>query len=401
MTVRLNRRSMVTLMGVAPAYLLLPFRRFATIWRGETQAATPAPPQAVTAKTYRCPPCGLDCDKIIFDKPGVCPNCQMKLIPADGAESGLTTVAMLVFNGVQIIDFSGPWEVFGGAGFLVHTVAEKSEPVTTVYGEKLVPEYSFENCPKTDILLIPGGGVGGPMSNPQTMQWVQARAKETAHVMSVCNGAYILGQAGLLEGLPATTTYARIPGLAAFKAKPVHDQRWVENGKIITTAGLSSGIDGALYLVSKILGKGRAQAVALAIEYQWEPEPKFVRGKLADRNLPGTLSLGTLRIDPVETELVSTEGDFDKWEVRFLASGAGSATDIAAAVRANLAGESSYVQAKAVKFATGDAKESAIRWTLTDENKQVWKCSAVVAPAGSEKGKFDLIFRVERESRKA
>src|SRR5262245_25116325 len=88
------------------------------------------------ARTYICPPCGQACDKLTFDRPGNCPQCGMTLIPADG-EGGPPQVAVLLYNGVELIDIAGPWEVFGGAGFLVHTVAEKAEPVTLVYGQKV------------------------------------------------------------------------------------------------------------------------------------------------------------------------------------------------------------------------------------------------------------------------
>jgi putative intracellular protease/amidase len=396
MTVRLNRRSMVTLMGVAPAYLLLPFRRFATIWRGETQATTPAEPQTMAAKAYRCPPCGLDCDKIIFDKPGVCPNCGMKLIPAEG-NNGITTVAVLVFNGVQIIDFSGPWEVFGAAGFLVHTVAEKLDPVTTVFGEKLVPDFTFENAPKADILLVPGGGVNGPMANPRVIEWIQANAKQTSHVFSVCNGSYLLGQAGLLAGLPATATYPLIEGLRNFKATPVRDQRYVDNGKIITAAGLTSGIDGALHLVSKILGTGEAQSVALRLEYRWEPDSHFfVRAALADRNLPGGWSAGKLQIDGVQADLLLTEGDRDHWQTKYLVSKPNSPAEIIDALRTSLSASASRVEGTALNVIPRKGDEPEVRWAYVEQEKHGWKGSAVAEPAPNEKGKFVLTIKIGR-----
>src|SRR5205085_9142744 len=169
-------------------------------------AATEARAGQAAARVYVCPPCGLPCDKLTFDKPGNCPQCGMTLIPLDG-EGGPPRVAILLYNGAEIIDFSGPWEVFGTAGFLVHTVAESLEPHMMVFGQKVVPDYTFDNSPKADILLVPGGGVGRSMNNPRLIQWVQANAKDVNHVMSVCTGAFILAKAGLLDGLNATTTY--------------------------------------------------------------------------------------------------------------------------------------------------------------------------------------------------
>src|SRR5262249_40587779 len=93
---------------------------------------------------YVCPPCGLPCDKLPFDAPGSCPNCSMKLVPADGGADSPPAVSILLFNGAQLIDFAGPWEVFGTAGFLVHTVADKVELLTAVFGERIMPEYSFD-----------------------------------------------------------------------------------------------------------------------------------------------------------------------------------------------------------------------------------------------------------------
>src|SRR5713226_5627281 len=102
----------------------------------------------------------------------------MKLVPSGGGERSPPTVAILLFNGAQIIDFAGPWEVFGTAGFLVLTVAENLEPHTMVFGQKVVADYTFENSPKADILLVPGGGVSEQLENRRLIQWIQAKAKD-------------------------------------------------------------------------------------------------------------------------------------------------------------------------------------------------------------------------------
>jgi transcriptional regulator GlxA family with amidase domain len=177
----------------------------------------------------------------------------------------------LLFDGVEIIDYSGPWEVFGAAGFAVHTVAAGTDPIKTVFGQKVIPEYTLESCPHADILLIPGGGISKPLNDSRVIGWIQSRAKESRYVVSVCNGAFILAKAGLLDGLSATTTRGLIGRLAktAVKTKVVHDQRYVDNGKVITTGGLSAGIDGALHVVSKIRGQKAAQSVATGLEYKW------------------------------------------------------------------------------------------------------------------------------------
>jgi transcriptional regulator GlxA family with amidase domain len=223
-----------------------------------------------SSKIYVCPPCGLDCDKLTFTKPGVCPHCGMELIP----KSEIKTVAILLFDGVEIIDYSGPWEIFGAAGFEVHTVAASTGPIKTVFGQRVIPDYTLENCPKTDILLVPGGSVSRAANDPHVIHWIQDRAKESQHVMSVCTGAFILAKAGLLDGQSSTTIRHSLDRLAkvAPKTKVIRNVRYVDNGKIITTAGLSAGMDGALRLVWKILGKEKAQATASGLEYKWEPE---------------------------------------------------------------------------------------------------------------------------------
>jgi transcriptional regulator GlxA family with amidase domain len=226
-------------------------------------------------KVYVCPPCGLDCDKKTFDKPGVCPECGMTLVEKSTVKPGVTkrvTVAILLFDGVEIIDYSGPWEIFGGAGFKVHTVAAKSEPIKTVFGQRVIPDYTLENCPPADILLIPGGDVSQAANDPHVIRWIKARAQESQHVMSVCTGAFLLAKAGLLDGLSSTTIRHALDRLAkvAPKTKVVRDKRYVDNGKIITTAGLSAGMDGALHLVSKIRGAETARSIASQLEYKWD-----------------------------------------------------------------------------------------------------------------------------------
>jgi hypothetical protein len=116
------------------------------------------------AAAYICPPCGEPCDKLTFDAPGTCPHCGMTLIAADGKEAP-PTVAILLFNGAELIDFAGPWEVFGTAGYLVQTVAEKPDPMTMVFGQKVLADYTFDMSPTPDILLVPGGGVFDHLKN--------------------------------------------------------------------------------------------------------------------------------------------------------------------------------------------------------------------------------------------
>src|ERR1700730_6860019 len=241
----------------------------------------------------------------------------------DQTKSKQVTVAIVLFDGVQIIDYSGPWEVFGQAGFKVFTVADKSEPLTTRFDQKVIADYTFDNSPDADILLLPGGrGTLKTADNPRAIKWIQDHAKNARYVMSVCTGAFLLARTGLLDGLTATTYHDAIGSLsqAAPKTRVVYDQRYVDNGKVITTAGLSSGIDGALHLVEKILGKGQAQSEALVLEYTWEGDAKPSRAAFADRYLPD--------FQGFEAKMISVEGDLDHWDMQVLVSKPASVSEI-------------------------------------------------------------------------
>jgi transcriptional regulator GlxA family with amidase domain len=234
--------------------------------------ARPGAPAASGKTVYVCPPCGQDCDQRTYDKPGVCPHCGMRLVAqSEVQETKSATVAILLFNGVEIIDYSGPWEVFGAAGFVVHTVAPTSDPIKTAYGQRVLPDYALENAPRADIVVVPGGSISGALNDSRIIRWIQARSRDSQHVISVCNGAFLLAKAGVLDGLSATTVRGGIDQLVTFapKTKVVRGQRYVDNGKVITTAGLSAGIDGALHLVSKIKGKEAARSTASSLEYRW------------------------------------------------------------------------------------------------------------------------------------
>jgi transcriptional regulator GlxA family with amidase domain len=243
---------------------------------GHERASAETPRESTAAqsakKVYVCPPCGLDCDRDSFDKPGVCPHCGMTLVEKSAVK--IVTVTILLFNGVEIIDYSGPWEIFGAAGFKVHTVAAGHEPIKTAFGQKVIPDWTLENCPRADILLIPGGDVSQALNDARLIRWIQTRSGESQYVISVCTGAFLLAKADVLDGLSATTIRHAIANLAkvAPKTKVVRDQRYVDNGKVITTAGLSAGMDGALRVVWKILGKEKAQSTAAGLEYRWDPQ---------------------------------------------------------------------------------------------------------------------------------
>lgn len=216
-------------------------------------------------KPYRCPPCGGACDAAVFDKPGACPHCGMPLAQE------IPKVAVLLFEGVQIIDFTGPFEMFGAAGFEVVTVAASRAPIHTAMGLEVVPAFTFQDAPAAEVLLIPGGAVGRAEQDAATLAFVRKASAASTLTLSVCNGAFILANTGLLDGLTATTTRGNVAPMAKKypKVKVVGERRWVDNGKLITAAGLSAGIDGALHVIERLRGREAAKRVAYVEEYGW------------------------------------------------------------------------------------------------------------------------------------
>jgi len=187
------------------------------------------------------------------------------------------TVAVMVFEGVELLDFAGPGEVFAaadhGRAFEVITVGPSKEPVTSQGFVRIAPAYGIADAPRPDVLVIPGGNVRSLISSPETMAWIGRVAKEAEVVMSVCNGAFVLAHAGLLDGLEATTHHAALASLREeVPTATVHaDRRFVDNGRIITSAGVSAGIDAALHVVDRLGGTAQARQTASYMEYRWRP----------------------------------------------------------------------------------------------------------------------------------
>jgi len=232
--------------------------------------------------------------------------------PAGLAPVHAAKVAFLIFDGVQVIDCTGPFEMFSAAQCEAYTVAESKRPVTMNGGLTLTPDYSFADAPAPDVLVIPGGSAKAASENAPTLEFIKNATAHTQYTMSVCNGAFILANTGLLDGLTATTTNSNIAGMQRLypKIKVVRDRRYVDNGRIITTGGLSAGIDGALHVIAKLYGAGYAQFIALREEYDWKPEGGFVRASLADQEIP-SISLAGLG----QWGIVRTEGDRSRWDL--------------------------------------------------------------------------------------
>jgi putative intracellular protease/amidase len=313
----------------------------------------------------------------------------------DEKASHQITVAIVIFDGVQIIDYAGPWEVFGQAGFKVFTVADKTDPLTTRFDQKVIADYSFDNGPDADIILIPGGGGRSKAAeNPRAIKWIQDKARNARYVMSVCTGAFLLARTGLLDGLTATTFHTAIGNLtqAAPKTKVVYDQRYVDNGKLITTAGLSSGIDGALHLVEKILGKGTAEFLALGLEYNWQGDKTPARAAFADRYLPSFQDL--------DGDFVSVEGDVNHWDMRALISKPGSVAAIMDVLRKKLVTTANISTAVTISSRPSKSADAAtIEWKFKDDLGRAWLGVATAQPAAVDKDKVDMTLKLTRDKK--
>jgi len=224
---------------------------------------------------YVCPPCGNACDSAILHTPGVCAHCGMALVPKDTAKPVTYSICFYLYNGTEVLDFAGPMEVFSYAGFKIFTVGKTKAPVTVQGVLKVVPDYSIADAPPANYFAIFGGEDDVAANDPEVISWIKKRDATTDGYFSVCTGAFVLGKAGLLDGLTVTTFHNSIQNLqrAVTSAKVLKNVRYVDNGRVITTAGISAGIDGALHMVARLRGEEAAMRIAQHMEYdKYVPE---------------------------------------------------------------------------------------------------------------------------------
>ncbi|MBL0175169.1 MAG: DJ-1/PfpI family protein [Ignavibacteria bacterium] len=185
-------------------------------------------------------------------------------------------VAILIYDGVYLLDFTGPMEIFSDVQtgdtarvFNVYTVGPTANAIRCHTGLRCTPAYSIADSPQPDILVVPGGERDLATTHPAVGEWIRSAAAKAHIVMSVCTGAFILAELGMLDGLEATTWYGAAGNLR--KRYPAirvcEGRRFTDNGKVITTAGISAGIDGALHVVERLLGKETAERTAKFVEY--------------------------------------------------------------------------------------------------------------------------------------
>ncbi len=196
-------------------------------------------------------------------------------------------VGILLFDGVELLDFAGPYEVFTVASrvrlrddpaaeppFDVFTVAAAGGLVHTHAGVRIAGDHTFAEHPRIDLLVVPGGVVDGAVADRHVVDWIARTSAAARLTASVCTGAFLLARAGILDGRPATTHWEDVDDLqAAYPGlRAVRDCRWVDDGDVVTAAGISAGIDMALHLVRRLGGRDLAADTALYMQYQWDDD---------------------------------------------------------------------------------------------------------------------------------
>lgn len=192
-------------------------------------------------------------------------------------------IAFLLYDRFTALDIIGPYEVLNGLPDVeLMFVAKQAGPVVVDSGAfALVAPYALDEVSEVDVLVVPGSSSGtlAAAADPALIGWIQRIHAGTRWTTSVCSGALLLGEAGLLRGLSATTHWAAMPLLARSGASAAPQQRVVRQGKVVTAAGVSAGIDMALFLAAELAGVERAQAIQLMIEY--DPQPPFQMGHMS------------------------------------------------------------------------------------------------------------------------
>ena len=218
-------------------------------------------------------------------------------------------IAIYLYPGLSALDAVGPFEVLSRMpNTEVRFVGKEVGPLITEGGALLLGvTHTLADTPSPDLVLVPGGTTTpSQMVDDEVLNWLRKAHETTTWTCSVCTGALILGAAGILKGLPATTHWYKMGVLRIMGAKPQPDERIVRSGKVITSAGVSAGIDLALWLAGEIVGRERAEAIQLAIEY--DPRPPFDTGhvskasketqKLAKEMMDESMPAGQSRLVP-------------------------------------------------------------------------------------------------------
>lgn len=188
----------------------------------------------------------------------------------------MITIGVLLFPEVEELDFAGPFEVLSYVNKLIpasveiNIIAESLEPVKCFNGLRVLPDKTTVECPQLDILVVPGGQGRKPAAkNPVLLEFIKRQHEGTLYTCSVCTGAFLLAEAGLLSGKQANTYHTAFAELAAFPDVTVINQKVVQDGKVITGGGVSSGLELGFHVLQLLFGRLIAREVARRIEYNW------------------------------------------------------------------------------------------------------------------------------------
>ena len=241
------------------------------------------PAEGTSPAVFWCPMRGAPCAVKDYSAAGSCDDCKMALITksayekqAAEREKNSKTIGIVLYDGFEVLDAYGPIEMWGYVKeFNIVTVAEKAGPVRSTQGVETVATYSFDDCPPLHILMVPGGiGSMRELENEALMNFLRARHADTEISTSVCSGSALLARAGLLDGHKATSNKLHFERATeqSDKVEWIREARWVDDGKVITSSGVSAGMDMALHLVRRLYGEARAQQIAAGAEYLWNQD---------------------------------------------------------------------------------------------------------------------------------
>jgi transcriptional regulator GlxA family with amidase domain len=192
------------------------------------------------------------------------------------------TVGALLFEGFELLDVFGPLEAWGmlalSGACKVVTTAENAGPVASAQGPRAVADFALDDCPRLDVIVVPGGlGTRRESNNPVVLEWLVKRSSEAGVISSVCTGAALLARAGLLDGRRATSNKRSFGWVVEQgpRVQWVHQARWVEDDRFFTSSGVSAGIDMTLAVIAKLTTVETAERLAVRMEYDWHRDPSW------------------------------------------------------------------------------------------------------------------------------
>jgi len=304
------------------------------------------------------------------------------------AASPKRIIAVLVYDGVQVLDFAGAFEVFSRFNRdSVFLVSKDGRAVQTWRGMSVTPAFALRNSPRPDVIVIPGGNTATISRDSLVLGWLNKAVADSAYVLSVCSGSVILLRAGILDHRKATTFW-RLHEAFEKEGAPrgvhvVTDRLVVDDGRVTTAAG--TGLEGALLVVGKLHGEAWRHLTALHMEINPEPDLETtIRSQLADRNLPASLDAFL----PDDAELLDYSGGRDAWNQHWRFRSADAASALAPKVRAALQTDSHW---RPVGAQTDTPSES--RWQFKGLDGRMWLGAVRVEQTGNS---VDMTTRVWR-----